>query len=697
MGACSQPSLCRGPPREPDYTGPGHSASRGYESSAFEVLNPGKCFGSRGGPRHPKQMRLPWCDKDGSVFSTLTLQPDYTGPGHSASRGYESSAFEVLNPGKCFGSRGGPRHPKQMRLPWCDKDGSVFSTLTLQPDYTGPGHSASRGYESSAFEVLNPGKCFGSRGGPRHPKQMRLPWCDKDGSVFSTLTLQPDYTGPGHSASRGYESSAFEVLNPGKCFGSRGGPRHPKQMRLPWCDKDGSVFSTLTLQPDYTGPGHSASRGYESSAFEVLNPGKCFGSRGGPRHPKQMRLPWCDKDGSAFSTLTLQPDYTGPGHSASRGYESSAFEVLNPGKCFGSRGGPRHPKQMRLPWCDKDGSVFSTLTLQPDYTGPGHSASRGYESSAFEVLNPGKCFGSRGGPRHPKQMRLPWCDKDGSVFSTLTLQPDYTGPGHSASRGYESSAFEVLNPGKCFGSRGGPRHPKQMRLPWCDKDGSVFSTLTLQPDYTGPGHSASRGYESSAFEVLNPGKCFGSRGGPRHPKQMRLPWCDKDGSVFSTLTLQPDYTGPGHSASRGYESSAFEVLNPGKCFGSRGGPRHPKQMRLPWCDKDGSVFSTLTLQPDYTGPGHSASRGYESSAFEVLNPGKCFGSRGGPRHPKQMRLPWCDTHGSVFSTLTLQPDYTGPGHSASRGYESSAFEVLLNPGNWFWLPWRSTASVWSRA
>ena len=415
--------------------------------------------------------------------------------------------------------------------------------------------------------------------------------------MFSTLTLlQPDYAEPGHSASRGYESSAFEVLNPGNCSSSRGGPRHPKQMRLPWCDKDGSVFSTLTsLQPDCAERGHSASRGYESSAFEVLNPGSCSSSRGGPRHPKQMRLPWCDKDGSVFSTLTsLQPDCAERGHSASRGYESSAFEVLNPGTCSSSRGGPRHPKQMRLPWCDKDGSVFSTLTsLQPDCAERGHSASRGYESSAFEVLNPGNCSSSRGGPRHPKQMCLPWCDKDGSVFSTLTLlQPDYAEPGHSASRGYESSAFEVLNPGNCSSSRGGPRHPKQMRLPWCDKDGSVFSTLTsLQPDCAERGHSASRGYESSAFEVLNPGSCSSSRGGPRHPKQMCLPWCDKDGSVFSTLTsLQPDYAEPGHSASRGYESSAFEVLNPGNCSSSRGGPRHPKQMRLPSCYKDGSVF-----------------------------------------------------------------------------------------------------------
>ena len=98
-----------------------------------------------------------------------------------------------------------------------------------------------------------------------------------------------------------------------------------------------------------------------------------------------------------------------------------------------------------------------------------------------------------------------------------------------------------------------------------------------------------------------------------------MPGCDKNGSPIAFKTLHC-CTGPGHSASKGYDNSTFEVLNTGHHSCSTGGPQQSQRTRMPGCDKNGSPIAFKTLHC-CTGPGHSASKGYDNSTFEVLNTG----------------------------------------------------------------------------
>ena len=277
--------------------GPGIAPRKVTTTSAFEVLNPGHHSSSTGGPQHAQRTHMLRCDKNGSPFAFKALRC-CAGPGHSASKGYDNSAFEVLNPGHQSCSTGGPQHAQRTRMVRCDKNWSPFAFEALRY-CAGPGHSASKGYDNSAFEVLNPGHQSCSTGGPQHAQRTLMLRCDKNGSPFAFKALRY-----GHSASKGYDNSAFEVLNPGHQSCSTG-PQHAQQTHMLRCDKNGSPFAFKALRY-CAGPGHSASKGYDNSAFEVLNPGHQSCSTGGPQHAQRTHMLRCDKNGSPFAFKALR-------------------------------------------------------------------------------------------------------------------------------------------------------------------------------------------------------------------------------------------------------------------------------------------------------------------------------------------------------------------------------------------------------
>ena len=149
---------------------------------------------------------MPGCDKNGSPIAFKTLHC-CTGPGHSASKGYDNSTFQVSNTGHHSCSTGGPQHSQRTRMPGCDKNESPIAFNTLHC-CTGPGHSASKGYDNSTFEVLNTGHHSCSTGGPQHLQRTHMPRCDKNESPIA-FKIVHCCTGPGHSASKGYDNSTF--------------------------------------------------------------------------------------------------------------------------------------------------------------------------------------------------------------------------------------------------------------------------------------------------------------------------------------------------------------------------------------------------------------------------------------------------------------------------------------------------------
>ena len=186
-----------------------HLPSKPCATALGPVLNPGHHSCSTGGPQHAQRTHMLRCDKNGSPFASKALRY-CAGPGHSASKGYDNSAFEVLNPGHQSCSTGGPQHAQRTHMLRCDKNGSPFAFKALRY-CAGPGHSASKGYGNSAFEVLNPGHHSCSTGGPQHAQRTHMLRCDKNGSPSAFKALRY-CAGPGHSASKGYDNQRLRGI-----------------------------------------------------------------------------------------------------------------------------------------------------------------------------------------------------------------------------------------------------------------------------------------------------------------------------------------------------------------------------------------------------------------------------------------------------------------------------------------------------